>query len=625
MPIIENQEKKIKIFLRLNYLLCFILIGALVFYWLRVPFFRSEKILIVISVGATLTVFLSAIHSLKEKRISIDLLAIIALAVSLIEKEWLSAVFINLMIACAKVFIGYVKIKSHSAIYNLLKLKPERIKIKKGEKIIEINVKDVKVGDLIVVELGERVPIDGIIEEGEAEIDQSSLTGESLPVQKRKGDKILSFTTIISGSLIIRAEKVGGETMFEKIIALIDKAQQNKAPIYTTIDKFAKWYIILTLGGSLLIYIFSQNVILVLGLLLVSCADDIAVATPVALMSAIRHSAKHGVIIKGGDYLEAMAKVNTMVFDKTGTLTKGKLKVEQIFSFNNKPKEVLKLAAIASFFSNHPIAKTIVKEAKKEKIALSQPEKFEEYSARGMTAFFRGKSIITGKLSFLEKMGISPKAQQISRINEEITGGHNVTLVGCNQELVGFIVLADEIRAEARRTIKELKKIGIKKIAMLTGDNDKVAQKTAALLEIDEAHADLLPEQKLDYLKKYLNRKNKVAMVGDGVNDAPVLALSDVGIAMGTIGSDAAIEAADVAIMRDNLYQIPETIKIGRATISVIRQNVFMWGMLNIVGFILVFLHVLNPAGAAAYNFLTDFIPIFNSLRLFRYPRLVDG
>jgi len=614
----ENQREKAKIFLRLNYLLCFILIGALVLYWLKLSFFRSEKTLIGISVAATLTVFLSTIRSLKEKRISIDLLASVALVVSLIEKEWLSAISINLMIACAKAFMGYVEIKSHSAIYNLLKLKPKRIKIKRGEKIVEINAKDVKVGDLVIVELGERVPVDGIIEEGEAEVDQSSLTGESLPVQKRKGDKILSFTTIISGDLIIRAEKVGDKTVFEKTIALIGEAQQNKAPIYTTIDKFAKRYIILTLGGSLLIYFLFREVNLVLGILLVSCADDIAVATPMALMSAIRHSAKNGVIVKGGDYLEAMAKVNTIVFDKTGTLTKGKLKVEQVFSFNNKPKEVLKLAATASFFSNHPIAKTIVKEAEKEKIALSQPENFEEYSARGMTAVFEGKTIITGKLSFLKKMGINLTVQQMSRINEEITGGHNVTLVGYEQKLMGFIVLADEIRPEAKRTIKELKKMGIKKIAMLTGDNDKVAQKTAALLEIDEAHADLLPEQKLDYLKKYLNKQNKVAMVGDGVNDAPALALSDVGIAMGAIGSDAAIEAADIAIMRDNLYQIPETIKIGRATINVIRQNIFMWGILNIVGFTLVFLHILNPAGAAVYDFFTDFIPIFNSLRLFR-------
>jgi len=614
----ENEEKKIIILLRLNYLLCFVLSGALILYWLKAPFCQSEKILIVISIGATITVFWSAVHSLKEKKIPIDVLASIALTVSLIKKEWLSAVFINLMIACAKIFIGYVRIKSHGAIYNLLKLKPKRIKIKKGDKIIEINANEVKVGDLIVVELGEIVPVDGIIEQGEAEIDQSSLTGESLAVPKRKGDKIFSFTTIISGNLIIRAEKVGGETMFEKIIALIEQAQQNKAPIYTTIDKFTKWYIVLTLGGSLLVYVLSRNVSLVLGLLLVSCADDIAVATPVALMSAIRHMAKQGVIIKGGEYLEAIAKINTIVFDKTGTLTKGKLKVEHIFSFHNKPKEVLKLAAIASLFSTHPIAKTIVKEAEKEKIVLPQPEKFTEYSARGMSAVWKDKTIIIGKLSFLEKMGIKATTQQISRVNEEITGGHNVTLVGYNQKLVGFIVLADEIRPEAKRTIKELKKMGIEKMIMLTGDNEKVAQKTAALLEIDEAHADLLPEQKLDYLKKYLNNKNKVAMVGDGVNDAPALALSDIGIAMGTIGSDAAIEAADVVIMKDNLFQIPETIKIGRATINVVRQNIFLWGALNVLGFTLVFLHILSPAGAATYNFLTDFIPIFNSLKLFK-------
>jgi heavy metal translocating P-type ATPase len=614
----EIQDKKNKLLLKLNYLLCFVLVGALLLYWLKIPLFREEKALIVISVAATLTVFLGALRSIKEKRVSVDLLASIALVVSLVEKEWVSAIFINLMVASARTFSEYVKISSHSAINALLKLKPEMAKIKKDGRIERIPVKDVKIGDLVIVELGEKVPIDGVVEDGEAEIDQSSLAGESNPVQKGKGDQVLSFTTVISGNLIIRAEKVGGETMFEKIISLIGQSQQNKAPIYSLINKFANWYIILTILGALIVYLISKNITLVLGLLLISCADDIAVATPLALMSAITHSAKHGAIVKGGDFLEALAKVKIVVFDKTGTLTRGRLKIENIFSFFGDNREILKFAAIVSSFSNHPIAKTIVREAQKEKISIPTAESFEEYSARGMTAVFKNKTIVTGKLSFLEKMGVKITGQQITRINEEITGGHNVTLLGYDNELIGFIVLADEIRPEAKKTIQELKKLNIKKIAMLTGDNERVAQKTAALLEIDEFHANLLPEDKLAYLKKYLSKKYKVAMVGDGVNDAPVLALSDVGIAMGAIGSDAAIETADVAMMKDNISQIPELIKISRVAIGVIQENLVIWGIVNIIGFSLVFLHVLTPAGAAFYNFATDFIPILNSLRLFR-------
>jgi Cd2+/Zn2+-exporting ATPase len=363
---------------------------------------------------------------------------------------------------------------------------------------------------------------------------------------------------------------------------------------------------------------------LVLGLLLVSCADDIAIATPLALMSAITHSAKHGAIIKGGDYLEAIAKVKMIIFDKTGTLTKGKLKIEEIFSFNNKEKkEVLSLAAIASSGSNHPISHTIIHYAKEKNISINEPEKLEEYGGKGIIAFYKGKKIIIGKLLFFQEQNIRMGEEQVAGIKNEILKGLNITLVGYNGDLIGFLTLTDELKPKVKETIKELKILGVKKIIMLTGDNEKIAQKVSGEIGIDEFHANLLPADKLEYLRKYLGKKDKnssskVAMVGDGVNDAPVLAMSDIGIAMGAIGSDSAIEAADIALMKDDLSQIPDLIKIGRAAMKVINQNLLMWGLLNIFGFALVFLHILNPSGAATYNFITDFIPIFNSLRLFR-------
>lgn len=614
----DGTDKKTKVLLNLNYLFCFVLLVTLVLSFIKIPYFDSQGLLIFVSFAATAIVVLSALRSFKDKKISIDLLASIALIVSLIEREWLSTIFINLMISSAKAFTEYVKIKSHSAINSLLKMKPDKIKIKENGEIKEIKIENVKKGDLVVVELGERVPIDGTVQDGEAELDQSSLTGESEPIPKKKGDAVLSFSTVVSGNLVILAEKVGSETMFEKIVALVGESQKNKAPIYTLINKFAKWYIILTLTGSLVVYFLSKDVTLVLGLLLVSCADDVAVATPLALMSAITHSARHGAIVKGGDFLEGLSKIKAIVFDKTGTLTKGKMKVERIFNFDVSSKEVLKLAAIASYFSSHPIAKTIVYQAKKEDIKIPEVNNFEEYSGRGMTAEYRGKIIITGKLSFLENMGVKITEQQLSQINEELENGFNATLVAYDKLLKGLIILADELRPESKNTIQELMGLGIKKIAMLTGDNERVANKTAALLEINEVHANLLPADKLEYLKKYLNRKYKVAMVGDGVNDAPILAMSDIGIAMGAIGSDAAVEAADIAIMKDDLSQIPELIKIGKATIGAIKQNLLMWAILNLLGFALVFLHVIGPSGAAMYNFISDFIPIMNSLRLFR-------
>lgn len=614
-----EKEKKIKLFLRLNFLLCVVLIGTIAFNILKIPLFRDNALLIFVAIFSTATVFLSAARILKERKVSIELLASIALAVSLIEGEWVSAIFINLMIAFARTFIGYVKVRSHSAINGLLKLKPEKIRIEQDGKIVEIQAKGVRKNDLVVVGLGERVPVDGIVEEGEAEVEQSSITGESLPVAKKVGDKILSFTTIVSGNLKIRAEKVGKDTTFEKIVSLVEKSQENKAPIYTIINIFSKWYVILTLIGSLVVYLISRDVSLVLALLLVSCADDIAIATPVALMSAITHSAKHGAIVKGGDFLEGLSNVKTIIFDKTGTLTRGKLKIQNIFSFNNHDrKDVLRLATAVSSRSSHPIAKTIIDQAKKEMIEYPEPEKFEEYSGKGMTAVYRNELIVTGKSDFLQKMGIKMTQQEIDQVNTEVSKGFNVTLVGYNNNLVGFLVLADELRPKLKETIKELKELGVEKIVMLTGDNEEIAKKTAEALGVDEFYANLLPEDKIKYLKRYLNKKSKVIMVGDGVNDAPTLAMSDIGIAMGAIGSDVAIEAADIAMMKDDLSQLPGLIKIGRTTISVIKQNIVMWGILNVLGFSLVFLHVLNPAGAALWNFATDFIPIINSLRLFR-------
>lgn len=615
----ENQDKKTKIFLDLNLLICFILAGTLFLYLFKNPLLRNETVLMIISVIATSTVFFSAFQSLKNKKISIDLLASIALVVALFEKEWVAAIFINLMIASARAFINYVKIKSHLAIESLMKLKPKEVKIEKDGRIMEIPIENVKKGDKVVIELGERVPVDGVVEKGEATIDQSSLTGESIPIFKKKGDMILSFTTVISGSLVVSAEKIGKETTFEKVVALVRQSQVNKAPIYTLIDKFAKWYVISTILGSFLVYLLLKDTNLVIGFLLVSCADDIAIATPLALMSAVTHSAKHGAIIKGGDYLEGLAKIKTIIFDKTGTLTLGKLRIEEIFSFNEKSKdEILELAAVASSCSSHPIAHAIANFAKEKNMPIAEPENFEEYGGRGMSAFYKGKKILVGKLSFFQDLKIAINQQHLSEIKKAISNKFNVALVAYDGKLDGFIALIDEIKPKIREIMEKLKNLGIEKTVMLTGDNEIIAQKVAQETGIDEFHANLLPTDKLDYLKKYLNKKYKVAMVGDGVNDAPALALSDVGIAMGAIGSDAAIEAADIAIMKDDLSQIPELMKIGHSTMRTIRQNLILWGILNLFGFTLVFLHILSPSGAAAYNFITDFIPIFNSLRLFR-------
>ena len=615
-------------------------------YTKRIQFIKSDKLLVVMLIAililhyaginsksvdyalltffasiATLPVFYSAYRSVRNKKINVDLLAGVALAVSLLNQQWESAVFINLMLTSARIFDEYTQDRAKNAIKSLLKLRPEKVKIKKGDVVVEELVSRIKVDDLIIVELGERIPVDGVVISGQAQVDQSSLTGESFPIAKNEGDEVLSSTLNITGSLVIKAEKVGKDTTFEKIVKLVEQSQQEKAGIQTTADKFTSWYISITFLGSLLVYAFSRDLNLVLSVLLVTCADDIAVAIPMAFSAGIASAARKGIIIKGGAFLEGLMQVKTIVVDKTGTLTKGKLKVGEIHVFNGYSKiQVASLAASADFFSEHPVAHAIIRYVDEQKIVFEKTEEFEEHSGKGSHAVVRGKKIICGKISFLKEEGIdiTPKQQiEIEKIKQEDSS--SIMPVAYDGKLVGLILLEDEIRPEVKGTIKSLRKLGIEKIVMLTGDNEKVAQKVAQKVGITDFHANLLPEDKIEYIKKYLNNKSKVAMIGDGVNDAASLALADIGIAMGAIGTDAAIEAADIALMKDDFSEVAQAIELGQSVAKISKQDFWIWGIVNATGLALVFAKIIGPEGAAAFNFITDFFPLLNSMRMFGY------
>lgn len=570
---------------------------------------------------ATLPVLYSAYQSLRNKKINIDLLAGVALLVSLLNQEWASAVFINLMLTSARVFSAYTQDRARNAIKSLLKLKPEKVRIKRDNSIIEMPIGNIVKDDLVVIELGERVSVDGVVVQGQAMIDQASLTGESLPVSKSIGDNVLSSTLIVSGSLVVRAEKVGKDTAFEKIIKLVEQSQKDKVGIQTTADKFASWYIAATFSVAIIVYLFTHNLALVLSILLVTCADDIAVAIPIAFSVAIANAAKRGIIIKGGTYLEGLTQAKTILVDKTGTLTKGRLKVEQIISYADFSQEkILELAASAECFSQHPVAKAIVNQAEKERINFRKSEDSQEVSGKGSTVILDGKEVVCGKMSFLRERGIVVTKEDELMINYLKQEELSVLIIGYDKKIIGTITLADEIRPEVEESINRLKQLGIKNIVMLTGDNEKVAQKVTKKLGLTGYYADLLPEDKLEYIKKYINKKDKVIMIGDGVNDAAALALSDVGIVMGAVGADSAIEAADIALMKDDFSKVPEVLEIGQSVIRIAKQNFWIWGIVNFVGLALIFAKVMGPEGAAAYNFITDFFPIANSMRLFEMP-----
>lgn len=605
---------------RLDIFLTIALIVALFsHYSLALPF--DTQILVTLSLIALLPVLKSAWQSILDRQVAVDLLASIALIASLASQEWASAAFINLMLTSARIFGDYTARNARNAIQSLLDLKPKtvRVRLENGQ-TTQKSINEVHVKDLVIIGLGERIPIDGVIIEGTALIDQSSLTGESLPVSRTIGDTVLSSTLNTSHTIVVQAEKVGADTTLEKIIRLVEESQANKIGIQTTANRFANWYIASVFLGSILLFIFSGSHTLILSFLLIACADDLAIAIPLAFSAAVGTAAKRGIIIKGTRFLEGLAKTDTILFDKTGTLTTGQLSIKEIVSFRDfSPNTLLQLTASIETTSTHPIAQAITATAKTKRLSLFPAHSLHEKPGYGITASVQGQNILCGRIEFLQKKGVILSEEDHAHI-QQLLANQTATLlfIAIENHLAGTILLSDTPRPEVIETIHTLKQAGMKHIVMLTGDNPQTAAQLANQIGIDQFKANLFPEDKVTHVKSYLNQASKVVMVGDGVNDAASLAQSDIGIAMGAIGSDTAIEAADVALMEDDLRKIPEAINIGRNVMQVARQNFWIWGMVNVIGLTFVFSGIFDPQASAAYNFLTDFIPIANSLRLFR-------
>ncbi len=610
-------KEKIKTFNLDSILLGFLVIALVFHYGKLLPVTGDAYVLVTLSLIATLPVIASAIRAIFKRKITIDLLASAALVLSLLNKEWASAILINLMLTSARIFMAYSEDRARRSIESLLKLKPKKVKIKRGDRIEEVSFGEIKKGDLVVVEIGGRVPVDGLIVEGEATLDQSSLTGESIPVPKSKGDEVLSSTIVLNGNLIIKAEKVGKETTLEKIIDLVEKAQSNKAEITAAADRFTAWYIVLAGVGASVIFFFSHNLLLVLSVMLVVCADDIAISIPLAFLTAIGYAAKKGIIIKGSNYLEGMHRVKTIFVDKTGTITQGKLKVVKASVIDGlSQEEFISLTGSLAELSQHPSSKAILKYAQEKNFQPVKLDGFEEYPGKGASAVYKGKKVIMGRLSFFRASKIQISEKQLEIIDKEESGGFSFTLLALGNKLEGFFAMEDALKPGVKETIIRLKTKGIEKVIMLTGDNEKIAQRVSEAVGIDEYYANLLPEDKIAHLKKAMGGKDKVMMIGDGVNDAAALSLADISVAMGGIGYDVTIESADIVLMKDDFSIIPDLIGLSNYTLKIASQDFWIWGIVNVLGLYLVFSGLIGPTGAAGFNFVTDFFPIINSMRV---------
>ncbi|KKS26786.1 MAG: Heavy metal translocating P-type ATPase, partial [Parcubacteria group bacterium GW2011_GWC1_42_11] len=470
------------------------------------PAILQVEILSIVGFIGLLPVAKSALDSLRNKRINVDLLATIALFLSLISAEWGSMLFINIMLAGARVLDLYTKRRIRTSLEGLTKLKPSRARVRKDDETTEIPLADVKAGDIVVVNLGEQIPVDGIVIEGTATVNQASLTGESVPVLHEVGSYVLSATVVVSGNIVVQAKHIGLETTFEKMINLVEESGDAKTRMKTLAEKFASWYIGIMLVVAFTLYLITRDTMLVLAVVLVVCADDIAIAVPMAYIIAIGTAARHGIVIKSADFLELASKITTLIVDKTGTLTLGNLSVTNVRTFGtHDTRHVLELSGIICARSNHPVSKAIVEYAKEKSCSCISPDNFEEIEGRGIISTdTNGNEIIIGRYEFLYERGIKIGNNVNNAINEEISKGNNITLLALDNEVIGLFAFADEMRAGMVESITALKQSGIKEIIMLTGDNDGVAKNIAKRLGIDKYYSKLLPEHKVFVLKDYL-------------------------------------------------------------------------------------------------------------------------
>lgn len=568
------------------------------------------------TVAGVTPVFINAFRSLREREwASMDTLASVALIFSIIEGEWASAVFIALMLSAARLLEHITEARMERSIKSLMKLKPTTAKVERDGKLIVIATAHIIVGDIVVVDAGERIAVDGIIESGDATIDESSLTGESLPVDKTNGASVSSSTLVASGSVRVRTTRIGKDTTIERIIALVESSQEEKPEIETLGAKFGKIYLVFIFVGAAILLILTQNASLVLAVVLVVCADDVVIAIPLAHLRAIGTAAKRGIIVKGGKHLEMLGKVDTIVFDKTGTLTKGKPEVTTVvIAPRVKEGVLLQIAALAAQHSTHPLSKALVTYATKQGVILEEVHDAVVVGGKGVIAKFKRSRIIVGNEKFFINEGFTIDAALLQKAIAETETGKSISYVGKGNKVLGFCALSDTVKMDAGRVMNELRALGMKKIIMLSGDNERAAGALAKQVGIDIWFANLLPEDKVAKIKE-LSETGIVAMVGDGVNDAAALALAHVGIAMGGLGSDGAIESANIVLMHDNLDAIPQTIKLAHAVRRISIQDFFIWGISNMFGLALVFTGNIGPAGAAAYNFISDFFPLANSWR----------
>ena len=546
-----------------------------------------------------------------------NFLMVLASFVAFFLGEYTEAIAIILFYQIGEFFQSYAVNNSRKSISKLVNIKADYANIEKNGKIEKVNPEEININDIIIIKPGERVPLDGIIIEGQSNIDTSALTGESMPQSVEIKDEILSGCINLSNILKVKVSKKYTESTASKILDLIENATNKKAKVEHFITKFAKIYTPIVVGLAVLIATlppfilneeFSKWIYRSMVFLVVSCPCALVISVPLSFFAGIGLASKYGILVKGGNFLELLSKVKCFVFDKTGTLTRGKFEVSEIHNINITEEEFLKYASYAEYYSNHPIAKSIKNKYNKD-IELDKIKDIKEIQGKGIEAKIDNDLIYIGNEKIMKNFNIN-----IETINKIGT----IVYMAINNKYVGYLVIADQIKSNAKKAIQDLYKIGIQKTIMLTGDKKSVAENVATQLNLSEFHSELLPADKIEKLENIMeNNKNiKVSFVGDGINDAPALARADIGIAMGNIGSDVAIESADIVIINDNLESLAKSIKISKRTINIAKENIYFSIGIKIIVLLLGTIGYASIWGAVFADVGVCLIAILNSLRI---------
>ena len=591
-------------------------IGVLLFGgWL----FHLTPLVIIAAALAGLPIIYRAGKALFARRLDADVLVAIAVIAASSIGEFVAAGEVAFIMLLGEQLEAYTTRRARKSLGNLLSLVPATARVRRGEQESEISNSELQIGDIVVVRAGERVPVDGKVRSGTASVNQAPVTGESMPVTKEAGDEVFVGTLNESGALIIEATRVGEQTTLARIAQLVEAAQQREAPIQRSLDRLAGYLVPVMLTTAMLVFLFTHDISRAITVLIVACPCALILATPTAVMAGIARAARAGVLIKGGQYLEATARLNTIVFDKTGTLTSGQPEVAHVHSFDDHSHaELVGLAAVAEKMSAHPVARAIMRKADSLGLKTVDPASFQS-NQRGVVAQHLGQKLVVGHTGLMTEQAVAMTDAQHAHLDEHNDEGHTTIIVAHDGQVCGTICVADTVRPGAGEAVSKLRQLGIERVVMLTGDNHRVAMDIAGKLGIDEVQAEVLPEQKAQHIESLKSGRGGVAMVGDGINDAPALAVADVGVAMGVTGTDVAHEAADIALMADDLSKIAFAVGLSRQALKIIKQGLWFALLYNITMVTLAGSGHLHMIGGAIAHQFSSLIVILNAMRLLRY------